>query len=56
MYGIPVSLIVCIAGGIVFVLSNTNRRDIISAALSSDIAELGRLAFVAGLLAFLLGK
>ena len=45
---IPLSLITCIVGGLLYLVANR-----LSVA---DVAELGRIAFFAGLLAFLLGK
>ena len=44
-----IALIICVAGLVVYVVCN--RR-----APLEEIAEIGRLAFVAGLLAFLFGR
>jgi hypothetical protein len=49
-----ISLIVCIVAGIVYVVLHLRRVEEISDAVLTDFGELGRLAFVAGLLAFLL--
>jgi hypothetical protein len=47
-----IALIVCIVGGVVYLIGVLAKSD--PTQLPAGLMELGRLAFVAGLLAFLL--
>ena len=45
-----IALIICIIGGIIYAVCSER------ASIPAFVAEMGRLAFFAGLLAYLLGK
>jgi len=51
-----VSLIVCVIGGILYVVGGESGTDTLFNHLLKVLSELGRLAFFAGLLVFLAGR